>query len=150
MKISNINEWLTFLANLGVIAGIIFLSIEINQNSKMMASQTRSELSQSIMYFTEQRRDPRIVEAYRKRAMGEDLQFEDLYLLNSLNETNFQMWSNTYFQYQNGLYSEVDFESETRIWRRVMINDRNMQDTWANRRLNYSPVFRAIIDEMIQ
>jgi hypothetical protein len=32
MKLSAINEWLTFTANIGVLAGIIFLAIEIQQN----------------------------------------------------------------------------------------------------------------------
>jgi len=39
MNIDSINKWLMLAANLGVIAGIIFLAIEINQNSELLQAQ---------------------------------------------------------------------------------------------------------------
>jgi len=41
MKPSELNDWITLLANIGVLAGIIFLGIEISQNNQLMASQER-------------------------------------------------------------------------------------------------------------
>jgi hypothetical protein len=35
MKLSEINEWLNLLANIGVFAGILFLAFEIQQNSNI-------------------------------------------------------------------------------------------------------------------
>ena len=32
MKHGNFNEWLTLLANFGVVTGIVFLTIELRQN----------------------------------------------------------------------------------------------------------------------
>ena len=32
MKLDNLNKWLTLLANFGVIAGVIFLAVEVRQN----------------------------------------------------------------------------------------------------------------------
>ena len=34
MKLSNLNEWLTLAANLGVIAGLIFVALEIRTNTE--------------------------------------------------------------------------------------------------------------------
>jgi len=34
MSMDNLNKWLTLFANIGVIAGIFFLGIELRQNSK--------------------------------------------------------------------------------------------------------------------
>ena len=48
MRLKRLNEWLALLANLGVIAGIVFLAIEVNQNNLLMKSQTRSDIAQSI------------------------------------------------------------------------------------------------------
>jgi hypothetical protein len=36
MKLSAINDWLTLAANIGVLAGIIFLAMEIQQNTTAM------------------------------------------------------------------------------------------------------------------
>ena len=36
MKLSEINEWLVLIANIGVLLGIVFLSLEIRQNTKVI------------------------------------------------------------------------------------------------------------------
>jgi len=35
MNVENVNRWLTLAANLGVIVGIVFLALEVNQNTQM-------------------------------------------------------------------------------------------------------------------
>lgn len=46
MTMDKLNQWLTLLANVGVIAGIVFLGIEIRQNTEMIQSQTRDSISE--------------------------------------------------------------------------------------------------------
>lgn len=41
MKLSNLNEWLSVTANVGVLAGIVFLAIEISQNNELMEAEAR-------------------------------------------------------------------------------------------------------------
>ncbi len=36
MKLDNVNKWLTLVANFGVVAGIIFLAIEVRQNQELL------------------------------------------------------------------------------------------------------------------
>lgn len=43
MKMDNINKWLTLVANLGVLVGIIFLSLEISQSNRIAERDARSE-----------------------------------------------------------------------------------------------------------
>jgi len=42
MSMDRYNQWLTLLANVGVIAGIIFLAIELRHNNMLLVEQ-RSE-----------------------------------------------------------------------------------------------------------
>ena len=42
MNIDSINKWLTLVANFGVIVGIIFLAVEVNQNNQLMEAEARS------------------------------------------------------------------------------------------------------------
>jgi hypothetical protein len=44
LKLSNLNEWLALGANLGVLAGIVFLSLEIDQSNRIAIREARSEL----------------------------------------------------------------------------------------------------------
>ena len=41
MKSETINQWMTLGANIGVIAGILFLGFELQQNNDLMESQAR-------------------------------------------------------------------------------------------------------------
>ena len=41
MNIDNVNKWLTLLANFGVVAGIIFLGIEVRQNQVILEDTYR-------------------------------------------------------------------------------------------------------------
>lgn len=43
MNLDSINKWLTLVANLGVLVGIIFLSMEINQSNRIAARDGRIE-----------------------------------------------------------------------------------------------------------
>ena len=44
MNIDNLNKWLTLIANLGVLAGIVFLSLEIDQSNRIAIREARSQL----------------------------------------------------------------------------------------------------------
>ena len=41
MQLDNLNKWLTLLANLGVVAGIVFLSLEIQQNQLVIEESNK-------------------------------------------------------------------------------------------------------------
>jgi len=47
IKISAVNEGESLIANIGVTASIIFLGLEMQQNSGMMRSQTRNRATKS-------------------------------------------------------------------------------------------------------
>ncbi len=47
-----LNQWLTLGANLGVILGIIFLALEVQQNNELIASQNRFNAQQLVNEYT--------------------------------------------------------------------------------------------------
>lgn len=51
MKLDRINAWLSLAGNVAVLAGIVFLAIEINQNTAMM--QTQIHQSRAALAMTE-------------------------------------------------------------------------------------------------
>lgn len=48
MDLKKLNIWLTLAANIGVLTGIIFLAIEIRQNSDAIRAQTRAQLAEEV------------------------------------------------------------------------------------------------------
>ncbi len=49
MEFDRLNKWLTLGANIGIISGIIFLIIELNQNSELMRVQINQSRAESAM-----------------------------------------------------------------------------------------------------
>lgn len=45
MNMDSVNKWLIFVANLGVIAGIVFLAFELRQTQDIAKAQIRNEIS---------------------------------------------------------------------------------------------------------
>jgi hypothetical protein len=41
MDVDKVNRWLTLLANVGVIAGIVFLALEVHQNNELLEADAR-------------------------------------------------------------------------------------------------------------
>lgn len=58
MKMDELNKWLTLAANVGVIAGIVFLGLEIQQNTRTIQASSIQESTnvarqQILMYATD-------------------------------------------------------------------------------------------------
>jgi hypothetical protein len=50
---SKLNDWMTLTANVAVVAGIIFLGIEVQQNNELLRTQANLVLSQNLSSATE-------------------------------------------------------------------------------------------------
>lgn len=48
MNLDKINHWLVLVANVGVVAGIVFLAIEIQQNTNAIQTQTYQSLMEEM------------------------------------------------------------------------------------------------------
>jgi len=52
MNAENLNRWLTLGANTGVVIGIVFLALELQQNNELLQSQTQETQSLGIQTAT--------------------------------------------------------------------------------------------------
>lgn len=141
----NTNIVFQILANLGVLGGIIFLGIELKQNTEMMESQARNEISQSILTLLEMERHSELVAAYMKMEDGTSLDPKDRYFLDNTANATLRHWEDSNYQYKKGLFDQKEFEADFEIWREV-VNDANYSRHWQKMRHTYSQEFRAVID----
>ena len=132
-----------------MIAGLLFLAYELKQNTDMMAAQTRSELSQSIITLLEMERHPDLVSAYLKRGTGEALSPREAFFLDNMANATLRHWENTYYQYQAGLFDDEEFEADFQIWREAM-SDPSYSEHWRTRRHTYSREFRGVMDRLVE
>lgn len=146
-KPSKLNERLTLIANIAVVLGIIFLAIELQQNTNAIRAQTRDSITEKQMSYLElQAATPHLVEA-----MNGDI--------NTLDPTSrrivvshllaiFREWENSHYQYERGLFSPEEFEPRRTTWRAALTNPDSRQ-IWLETREWHSPDFRAEIDAIV-
>lgn len=104
MTSAKFNEWLTLIANVAVVGGIIFLAIEIRQNNELLRSESRQALvSNDVTSLTANLEN---VDVFAKLASKEELSAEDQLRLSFMYTLDLRNREFEYFQYVNGLLDE--------------------------------------------
>lgn len=116
MNSDRLNRWLTLAANVGVLVGIVFLALEIRQNSDHLALQLEFAVpTQKIFEMNRDLMDPSVARVLAKAIeTPADLTFEEglvasSFFLNALNE-----WEDRYLLHKAGLDGVVDWKRHIR------------------------------------
>ena len=151
MNLSRANEVISLIANIGVIASIIFLGLEMSQNTDMMRSQTRNAMTENQMNFFEGIIESRnfaetfleIREDSDKFPTGtpERTQYTLFFL------TQLRMWENEWYQYQQNLFDAAEFEPRLELCDSFMDFQIN-REIWDAQRYSFASDFRDLLDGM--
>ena len=138
-----------------MIASIVFLGLEMQQNTGMKQLQTVNSIVENQFSFYERAIDSidfarvatEFIENGYAYAAGtaEGLQYS-LFLLSKL-----WIWKNEFYRYQIGLFYPDEFEARISTWRR-QITPEKLAETWGRTQDSFAPNFRfymnGIIDEI--
>jgi len=115
MKNHNLGQTVQILANLGVIAGIVFLALEIHQNSEQLAGQSRFNYYQGrAQAYYSLAMDQSLADVFQRKLSGQALApVEELRIL-SFFIGNLTLWEYEYGEFQRGLISEREFNLEAK------------------------------------
>lgn len=109
MDFSQLNEWLTLAANMGVLVGIVFLIVEIKQNTEVHKSDSRKAIvsnDQASLLVALENHD-----IFQKMGLPETLSQEDQYRLSFVFAIDMRNREFEYFQYQSGSLDEKTWQS---------------------------------------
>ena len=143
------SDWMNWSASAAVILGIVFLGLEIRQNTEMMKSQTRDSISEKQMMFsewvaTEIDLAETIAKATAGQAMSPAEGVQYAYFLAGV----WREWENSYYQFQQGLFDRDEFEPRMNRWHDMM-RTKLVRDSWLSTRMNYAPGFREEVDRIV-
>jgi len=151
MKLDEINRWLTLLANIGVIAGIVFLALELRQNQSMLMAQTRNEISRTSIELQQANRDPSQVTAFMRSVRGEPLSDEEQYLVNRWSAVFLEFWENVDYQYRQGLFEEEDYRAHLSRVRAILLgNGGAIGEYFCARQDRYTPSFVSTVNSLLE
>jgi len=147
--VSKLNQWLTLTANLSVVAGIVFLAIEMRQNTDMMRAQIRDSMTEKQMEFYGWMATSRDLSDVLSRGFaGAELDATDRQMANGFRDGVFREWENSWYQYQQGLFEPDEFLVRMERWKRGLVTPL-FQDRWVDQQASFSPSFRAEINRIL-
>ncbi|MBL4572696.1 MAG: hypothetical protein JKY86_06445 [Gammaproteobacteria bacterium] len=151
MGIDKINTWLTLLANLGVLAGIVFLGIEIQQNTNMVRTQTRDNMAEKqLSWYALAGRDSKTAELYLQGQRDELEQSPEYFQYVMIVASSLAMMSNEWYQYQQGMYRPEEFEPRQFRWKRDLRSP-GFRRIWSGTQQNqYAQSFRDEVNRIIE
>ena len=157
MNPSKLNEWLTLIANVGVLLGIVFLALEMRQNTNMMQAQIRQGITENTLdYLLGIGTNFEASSAFVRSRNG--MRDEDIEILPAEVErnmfamtvqANFRLWENEFYQYQKGLFEQSEIDARKNVWAKLIARYEGYLEHWESSRDNYSLEFGAEIDQIL-
>ena len=131
MKKIDLGQVITILANLGVIAGIVFLAFELQQNNEALNLQARLSREDVLRRGLARRlENPELIRAVARATSGEQLSLEEELLLADYNQGALVDWWLAYRQVQDGAINENALP--VTLWRSVFQDYPRMDESWVD------------------
>jgi hypothetical protein len=156
VKKLDLGQTISILANIGVIAGIVFLAIELRQNNELLAAQARSDrvgLRQGDNALLLE--NPDFASAVMKSVNGEPLTDQENMLVHRYSDYVLINFQNVYAEMERGLIDETSIPIEA--WRRNFRNEQwnktngrpNLLEHWQAHQFAYDPDFIEWMEENV-
>jgi hypothetical protein len=150
MKNENLHRWLTLLANLGVLVGIILVAVELRQNLTAVRAQTRHDVASGFIDFMNTlAQDEQLASLRRRGDAGEEMSVDDSYRYGAFTRGLFRYWENVHYQYRNGLYDDTEFMKQRAAWRSHAASSPGIVSWWCVHRSGFSSDFAAEYDRLL-
>ena len=149
MKKIDLGQTIAILANVGVIAGIVFLGFELRQNQLVGRAHSRNELSRAKEELTMVDLSNSIERILRVRS-GDEFSEEERVTLNGWASLWLNFFENVHYQYRMRLLDEDEFEAEMRELRRGLNGRGPMKSAFCSRRDRLSPSFVVEVESRLE
>jgi len=150
MKKIDLGQSISILANIGVIAGIVFLGIELQQNNETLSVQSRLDREDLFRQGIARKFEhPDMFRAIAKFERGELLNDEEQLLLDWENHALLIDWMLVYMQVHDDLLDEATIPIE--LWR-ISLHEGlwpGLEEYWSNNKRQYRPEFVQWMDENV-
>ena len=150
LKSTNWKDIAELVGLVAIMLGLVLVAYEIRQNTHMMRAQTRDSLTEKQMAFSEWIGTSRY--AGEVANLGSRGKLEpgtpEFTSYRFLVHGIFREWENSFYQYEQGLFEQAEFEPRRRRWA-MNLELIGYRDFWANSRETFSPRFRTEIDNIV-
>jgi len=147
MKKIDLGQSIAILANVGVIAGIVFLALELNQNSKQLGLELEWQINDRIIQNNRGLMGENPTPIFVKSVIApEELTYEEFTVAGALVFNFLSTWEDRYFLYQAGLADEEEWKSYIDDDIDLTLGYRFAQVFWEESKDYFEPDFVEYVD----
>ena len=149
MNSDRLNRWVTLGANLGVVAGIVLVLIELNQNTEsaeLQAAQSYLALSNELDFRIVD--DPSLIALFltpEEERTPDDIRRMDRWYFGSL-----RTWENGYYLYKKGVLDEDLWSGQEAFMRDLLQEDAGLRNYCRTNREHFSGSFMSFMDHLLE
>ena len=146
-RLDRLNRWLTLVANVGVLAGLVLIAVEIRQNTSASEAASREAMSVSTIGFLLQMSSDSEKVTFWRRALAEpaSLEVDERFRRDMVAYAVAESWEMAYAQWQRGVLSDADWEKWDRIILTYMTAP-GFREFWEQSSPNLGKSFRAYVN----
>ena len=154
MQIEGLNRWLALGANIGVVIGIAFLVVEINQNTTATRIAARDSATQGhIDYMAHVLDSSVLAPATAKAFANQELSYLETHQLILFHEIRWRHYERVYYQHQNGVISDQEWGAYvngiTQSFREDIVMWKISRDSWDSINAKLSGDFVTYVEELV-
>ena len=151
MNLDSTNRWLTLAANIGVLAGIIFLAYELQQNTVATqleaASNFNASFSEIELFIAG---NPEFAELLARGREGEEFTGVDQLRLTVFYNQILRQWQFTHFQYLSDAVDEDNWQAQRAFMVEIISGDLGLLNHWRNFKHQYSSAFNNVLESITE
>lgn len=149
MDTDKVNKWLSLIANLGVLAGLVLVAIEVNQNTKAtIASASEQITNQSLDYFALGMDNQVIALARYKQSIGDELSGFEQDQLWWHQYYNFRGFENVFLQYLRGYVEQSEWDRYRKIIQFRLTTDDIALKMWEETQPRWTDEFTVEVERL--
>ncbi|NCF74663.1 MAG: hypothetical protein GWP67_14315 [Gammaproteobacteria bacterium] len=149
VNLDSTNRWLTLAANIGVLAGIIFLAYELQQNTVATrveaASNFNSSFSEIELFIAG---NPEFAELLAKGREGVEVTGPDQLRLMVFYNQVLRQWQFTHVQYISEVMDEDNWLAQRAFMAEIIGGDIGLMNHWRTNKLQYNSKFNNMLDSI--
>jgi hypothetical protein len=144
MNLDRLNRWLSLVANVGVLCGLVVLVLELNQNRATVRAQTRNEVAMGFIDLAGlAATNPELANVIRRGDSGEELTLDEQFQHRRFTLATYRYYENAHYQYRQGLYDEAEFTKQKEAWKSYAARSPGSVRVWCEVQGFFSPEFVA-------
>lgn len=150
-KSQRLNSWITLLANVGILVGLVLVAIELNQNTRQLELTLEWQVNQRIVDNNRDLMAASTAELYEKSIIKpEDLSFAEFQAAAGLVLNFLNVWEDRYFMYEHGLIDDQEWKSYVNEDIGYTLGNRFARELWETSKGIYNAELVEYVDDKLK